>query len=261
MGEESREKTSYPQTKEVDAPRSQEPEETILALGAVPPSGDVDLGGASRPRQTEGRHAEMALSTVPPARPHGNGLAQPEAPTREGGDVTPWGKALVIWPDLEDPEGRARFVLDDPSEAYLWQGLEECGRANVKAINRVRARELRHVQACLGKITSPFSEAYFIYIFPLILCVVLYLVGAQGSGRSALGLRPRLRKLGKRSPLWRRGLATLSWNLKSGTLPPRDTRAKSHRWRPCSPRGTLPLNRPGTNLLRLKARCLFGRGV
>jgi hypothetical protein len=41
----------------------------------------------------------------------------------EGGDVTSWGKALVIWPDLEDPEGRARIVLVDPLEAYLWQGL------------------------------------------------------------------------------------------------------------------------------------------
>jgi len=78
----------------------------------------------------------MALSTVPPARPHGKGLAQPEAPAREGGDATPWGKAPVMWPDLEDPEGRARFVLDDPSEANLWQGLKECGRASVEAINR-----------------------------------------------------------------------------------------------------------------------------
>jgi hypothetical protein len=41
-----------------------------------------------------------------------------------------------MWPDLEDPEGRARFVLDDPSEANLWQGLKECGRASVEAINR-----------------------------------------------------------------------------------------------------------------------------
>jgi hypothetical protein len=30
-----------------------------------------------------------------------------------------WGKAPIIWPNLEDPEGRARFVLEDPSEAYL----------------------------------------------------------------------------------------------------------------------------------------------
>jgi len=25
----------------------------------------------------------------------------------------------MILPNLDDPEGRARFVLDDPSEAYL----------------------------------------------------------------------------------------------------------------------------------------------
>ena len=43
------------------------------------------------------------------------------------------------WPGFgpqEREEGRARFVLDDPSEAYLWRGLEECGRASVEAINR-----------------------------------------------------------------------------------------------------------------------------
>jgi hypothetical protein len=42
----------------------------------------------------------------------------------------------MIWPNPDDPEGRARFVLDDPSEAYLWRGLEESGRASVDAINR-----------------------------------------------------------------------------------------------------------------------------
>ena len=72
---------------------------------------------------------------APPTRPHGTGLVQPEAPGgREG--VASWGKAPIFWPDPKDPEGRARFVLDDPSEAYLWQGLEECGRASVQAINR-----------------------------------------------------------------------------------------------------------------------------
>ena len=27
-------------------------------------------------------------------------------------------------------------MLDDPSESYLWRGLEECGRASVEALNR-----------------------------------------------------------------------------------------------------------------------------
>ena len=42
-----------PQTKEVEALRSQEPKGMILALGVVPPSRDVDLGaclGLGRPR-------------------------------------------------------------------------------------------------------------------------------------------------------------------------------------------------------------------
>ena len=40
-----------------------------------------------------------------------------QRPLGEGGDIASWGKAPVIWLDLEDPEGRARFVLDDLSEA------------------------------------------------------------------------------------------------------------------------------------------------
>jgi len=47
-----------------------------------------------------------------------------------------WGKSPVFWPNLDDTEGGARFVLDDPSEDYLWQGLDLCGRASVEAINR-----------------------------------------------------------------------------------------------------------------------------
>ena len=27
-------------------------------------------------------------------------------------------------------------MLDDPSEAYLWRGLEECGCASIEALNR-----------------------------------------------------------------------------------------------------------------------------
>ena len=78
----------------------------------------------------------MVLSVVPPEMSHGKGPARPEAPAKEGGGSMAWGQSPVIWPNPDDPEGRARFVLDDPSEAYLWRGLEECGRASVEAINR-----------------------------------------------------------------------------------------------------------------------------
>ena len=60
----------------------------------------------------------------------------PEAPTAGGEGDARWGKSLVLWPNLNDAEGGARFVLDDPSEDYLWQGLDACGRASVEAINR-----------------------------------------------------------------------------------------------------------------------------
>ena len=60
----------------------------------------------------------------------------PEAPAAGREEDARWGKSPVIWPNLSDAEGGARFVLDDPLEDYLWQGLESCGRASVEAINR-----------------------------------------------------------------------------------------------------------------------------
>ena len=60
----------------------------------------------------------------------------PEAPAAGGEGDARRGKSLVFWPNLDDAEGGARFVLDDPSEDYLWQGLDACGCASVEAINR-----------------------------------------------------------------------------------------------------------------------------
>jgi len=62
----------------------------------------------------------VALSAAPFEGLHGKGPARPEAPAEGGGGDVPWGKSPVVWPDLDDVEGRARLVLDDPSEAYLW---------------------------------------------------------------------------------------------------------------------------------------------
>jgi len=103
---------------------------------STPPLGDANLGGQGRPGQTEEGLVEAALGVVPAERSHGKGPARPEAPAREGGGSMAWGQSPMIWPNPDDPEGRARFVLDDPSEAYLWRGLEESGRASVDAINR-----------------------------------------------------------------------------------------------------------------------------
>ena len=106
-----------PPTKEVGTPRPQEPEQTVLALGAISPSRDGSQGGHDH--QVEEGRAEGTLSVVAPAWPHGKGPARPEAPAREGGGRMAWGRDPVIWPNPHDPEGRATFVLDDPSEAYL----------------------------------------------------------------------------------------------------------------------------------------------
>jgi len=112
------------QGQDTGAPKPQGPEETALASGAVPPPEDADLGGAVRPAHTEEGRAIVASSAVP------------EAPTAGREEDAGWGKSPVIWPNLGDAEGGARFILDDPSENYLWQGLDACVRAGVEALNR-----------------------------------------------------------------------------------------------------------------------------
>jgi len=118
----------------VGTPTPKETEGTVLAPVAIPPVGDVSQRGHDH--QVEGGRTEGTLSVVAPGRPHWKAPALPEAPAREGGGRLAWGQDPVIWPNPDDPEGRARFVLDDPLESYLWRGLEECGRASVEALNR-----------------------------------------------------------------------------------------------------------------------------
>jgi len=43
----------------------------------------------------------------------------PEAPAAGGEGDARWGESPMFWPNLDDDEGGAIFVLDDPSEAYL----------------------------------------------------------------------------------------------------------------------------------------------
>ena len=120
---------------EMEMPRPQGPEETVLAPGAMPPPRDADLGGAVRQAQVEEGRAIVASNATSLCGPQGKGPAGPEAPTAGGEGDARWGKSPVFWPNLNDAEGGARFVLDDPSDSYLWQGLDACG-ASVEAINR-----------------------------------------------------------------------------------------------------------------------------
>ena len=133
-GQEIGRKMPDPPTKEVGTPKPQETEGTVVAPEVVPPAGEVSQGGHDL--QVEESRAAGTLSVVAPARPYGKASARPEAPACEGGGRMAWGQDPVIWPNPDNPEGRARFVLDDPSESYLWRGLEECGRASVEALNR-----------------------------------------------------------------------------------------------------------------------------
>ena len=93
---------------ETGAPRPPRPEETAPAPGATPPQEDADLGGAVRSAQVEEGRAIVASN------------ATPEAPTAGGEGDARWGKSPVFWPNLDDAEGGARFVMDDPSEDCLW---------------------------------------------------------------------------------------------------------------------------------------------
>jgi len=102
-----REEEEHRRGQETGAPRPQGPRETSHTPGAMPPSADAYLGGAVRPAQVEEGRAIMASNTVP------------EAPAAGGEGDAQWGKSPVFWPNLEDAEGGARFVLDDPSEDYL----------------------------------------------------------------------------------------------------------------------------------------------
>ena len=88
------------------------------------------------PQQTEEGQAVVAPSVAPLEGSTGRALPDLRLQRREEGADAPWGKSPVVWPDHNDAEGRARFVLDDPLEADLWQGLDACGRASVEAINR-----------------------------------------------------------------------------------------------------------------------------
>jgi len=101
-------------------PRPQGLEEMVLAPRVMPPSEDANLGGAARSAQIEEGRAIVASNAAPLGGPHEKGPARPEAPAAGGEKDAPWGKSPVVWHDLDDTEGRARFVLDDPSEAYLW---------------------------------------------------------------------------------------------------------------------------------------------
>jgi len=57
--------------------------------------------------------------------------------------------------------GGARFVLDDPSENYLWQGLESCGHASIEAINRASQLVARDMFNLAQVRLSPTSEYFF----------------------------------------------------------------------------------------------------
>ena len=55
----------------VEVLRSEGLEETVLALGAINPAGDIDLGGAQRPSQAEEGRVKETVDGVTPTRPHG----------------------------------------------------------------------------------------------------------------------------------------------------------------------------------------------
>jgi len=156
------------QGQDTGAPKPQGPEETALASGAAPASKDADLGGAVRPAHAEEGRAIVASS------------AAPEAPTAGGEGDARWGKSPVFWPNLDGAEGGARFVLDDPSENYLWQGLDACGCASIEAINRASQLVSRDMFN-LAQVRLPPTSKYFLFCFAILTpCTTSDSTGAQG---------------------------------------------------------------------------------
>jgi len=140
------------QGQDTGAPKPQGPEETALAPEATPPLEDADLGGAVRPAHAEEGRAIVASS------------AAPEAPTAGGEGDARCDKSPVFWPNLDGAEGGARFVLDDPSENYLWQGLDACGRASIEATNRASQLVSRDMFN-LAQVRLPPTLKYFFALF------------------------------------------------------------------------------------------------
>ena len=100
-----------------------------------------------------------------------------------------WGQSPVVWPNPHDLEGRARFVLDDPSEAYLWRGLEECGRASVEALNWASKLVSRDMfKFAQVKSLSPFSKVFC--IFGLVPCIMFEFAGAPSRFLGEVDLPP-----------------------------------------------------------------------
>jgi hypothetical protein len=43
----------------------------------------------------------------------------------------------MIWPNLDDTEAKARFILDDPTELYFCHGMWEMCPTTMNALNQV----------------------------------------------------------------------------------------------------------------------------
>jgi len=92
-GQETRLETPDPPAKEAGTPRPQEPEETVLALGAISPSRHVDQGvraSPGRPRRVGPRwHLAWCLLKGP------TGRAQPDPRLPQGREEGAWLGARV----------------------------------------------------------------------------------------------------------------------------------------------------------------------
>jgi hypothetical protein len=67
------------------------------------------------------------------------------------------------------------FILDDPSKAYLWKGLEETGHASVQAINRafeLVSRDLYNFAQV--QVPNPSGILYFFFV-PFLLTFLMVL--------------------------------------------------------------------------------------
>ena len=107
--ERGREKTLEPWAAREEVLESQEPEAhpfegTVLALQAIDPTRDTDLGGTEKPALVVVDLVEESPVKAASRRPHGKGLVELEAQVADWGTAGSWGETLVIWTNLEDTE-------------------------------------------------------------------------------------------------------------------------------------------------------------
>ena len=101
----SGENSPQPQAEKDKVPRSQEPEETVLALGAINPAGDVNMGARRGPAGSRWVTSRKPLKRQPRQSPTGKGWLSWRTLEWMGGSSHPGVKPRCSGPTLKTQRG------------------------------------------------------------------------------------------------------------------------------------------------------------